>query len=61
MYTLLYLKQVMSKDLLYNTEKSAKYFVITYLNEKKKKNNLIKKRQILSDHFLFKTDFERNV
>ena len=34
MYTLLYLKQVTNKDLLYNTEKSAKYFVITYLSEK---------------------------
>ena len=44
MYTLLYLKQVMSKDLLYNTEKSAKYFVITYLNEKKKKKQFDKEK-----------------
>ena len=29
-YTLLYIKQIISKDLLYSTGNSAQYFVVTY-------------------------------
>ena len=36
-YTLLYIKQVINKDLLYSTENSAQYSVITYMGKEFRK------------------------
>ena len=36
-YTLLYIKQVTNKDLLYSTGKSAQYSVMTYMGKESKK------------------------
>ena len=37
MYTLLYLKQITNKDLLYSTGNSAQYSVITYMGKESEK------------------------
>ena len=36
-YTLLYIKQIINKDLLYSTGNSAQYSVITYMEKDSKK------------------------
>ena len=36
-YTLLYIKQIINRDLLYSTGKSTQYFVITYMGKESEK------------------------
>ena len=36
-YTLLYIKQIINKDLLYSTGKSTQYSVITYMGKESEK------------------------
>ena len=42
-YTLLYIKQIINKDLLYSTGNSAQNSVITYMKKILKKNKAFKK------------------
>ena len=37
-YTLLYIKQMTNKDLLYKTENSTQYSLMTYIRRESKKN-----------------------
>ena len=38
MYTLLFIKQITNKDLLYNTGNYTQYFIITYKEKESEKN-----------------------
>ena len=40
-YTLLYIKQIPNKDLLYSTGNSTQYSVMSYLGEESKKSGFI--------------------
>ena len=39
-YTLLYIKQIINKDLLYSTENSTQYSVITYMGKESEKEQI---------------------
>ena len=39
-YTLLYIKQITNKDLLYSTGSSTQYYVITYTGKESKKERI---------------------
>ena len=36
-YTLVYIKQIINKDLLYSTGNSTQYFIVTYMGKKSEK------------------------
>ena len=40
-YTLLYIKQITNMDLLYSTENTTQYFIITYKGKNLKKNRYV--------------------